>query len=94
VLFGAGQVVTHSPVRLYYIMRNRVLLYRSRATPRVWVAQDVIRVPVKFFLFAALIGPRRRNVAMMVHGLTDGLRGRRGALGFTRVVAGARGDDD
>jgi rhamnosyltransferase len=78
VLFGLRQVVTHGPVRLYYIMRNRVLLYRLRPTPRAWIAQDIVRIPFKFFLFAVLIGPRRRNVRFMVRGLADGVRGRRG----------------
>jgi rhamnosyltransferase len=85
VLLGLLQVITHSPDRLYYIMRNRVLLYRMRSTPRAWIAQDILRVPIKFLLFAVLIGPRRRNVPMMVSGLADGLRGRRGPLGSARV---------
>jgi rhamnosyltransferase len=80
VLFGLRQIVTHSPIRLYYIMRNRVLLYRFRQTPRVWIAQDLLRVPVKFFLFSVLVGPRRDNVGMMLRGLRDGLLGRRGPL--------------
>jgi rhamnosyltransferase len=78
ILFGTRRVVTHAPIRLYYIMRNRVRLYRMPATPKAWIAQDVIRIPVKFMLFAVLIGPRRQNVAMMVRGLADGLRGRGG----------------
>jgi rhamnosyltransferase len=89
VLFGRLTVVTHSPIRLYYIMRNRVLLYRTPSTPRVWIAQDVIRVPVKFLLFAVLIGPRGRNTAMMLRGLADGVRGRRGQWGHARVLVSA-----
>lgn len=75
VLGGRLQFTTHPPVRLYFIMRNRLALYRLPHTPRAWIAQDVIRIPVKFFLFAALSGPRRRNCAAMVRGLLDGLRG-------------------
>jgi rhamnosyltransferase len=80
ILFGARRIVTHPPIRLYYIMRNRSLLYRMRATPRVWIAQDLLRVPVKFFLFAVLVGPRRQNITMMVRGLSDGALGRRGPI--------------
>jgi rhamnosyltransferase len=87
VLFGTWVSVVHPPVRLYYIMRNRTLLYRMRATPRTWIAQDVLRVPLKFLIFAALIGPRRRNASMMLRGLRDGLLGRRGP-----VVAGPSSD--
>ena len=77
--FGWGAVVVHGPTRLYYMMRNRVLLYRLAHTPRLWIAQDVPRVLVKFFLFAALIRPRGRNLRFMLKGLLDGLRGRDGA---------------
>lgn len=75
--FG-GQVVVHGPQRLYYMMRNRLLLYRMPHTPRVWIAQDMPRVLVKLFLFGVLIGPRARNLRCMLHGLWDGLRGRAG----------------
>ncbi|MGH8156510.1 MAG: glycosyltransferase family 2 protein [Rhodanobacter sp.] len=75
--FG-GQVVVHGPLRLYYMMRNRLLLYRMPHTPRVWVAQDIPRVLGKLFLFGVLIGPRPRNLRCMLRGLWDGLHGRDG----------------
>ncbi|PZS28202.1 MAG: glycosyltransferase family 2 protein [Pseudonocardiales bacterium] len=78
VLGGLRQVVTHGPARLYFIMRNRVALYRRRHTPRVWIAQDVPRVVAKFFIFSILVGPRRDNVRFMLRGLADGIRGRTG----------------
>lgn len=74
-----GHVVVHGPLRLYYMMRNRLLLYQMPHVPRVWKAQDMLRVPAKFFLFGVLIGPRLRNLNCMLRGLWDGLRGRRGA---------------
>lgn len=76
--FGLGQVVVHSPVRLYYMMRNRLRLYGMPHTPRVWVAQDVPRVLVKLLLFGVMIGPRVRNLRFMLRGLWDGLRGHEG----------------
>ncbi len=78
VFGGRAEIVRHSPVRLYYIMRNRVELYRRPHTPRVWVAQDLPRVVIKFLIFSGLIGPRRRNVRYMVRGLADGMRRRLG----------------
>lgn len=77
--FGRGQIVVHGPSRLYYMMRNRLLLYRLSHTPRIWVAQDLPRVLAKLFLFGVLVGPRLRNLRYMLQGLRDGLRGRRGA---------------
>ena len=77
--FGLGQVVVHGPVRLYYMMRNRLRLYAMPHTPGVWVAQDLPRLLVKLFLFGVVIGPRARNLRCMLRGLWDGLRGRQGA---------------
>ena len=76
--FELGQVVVHRPVRLYYMMRNRVRLYRLPHTPRVWIAQDLPRVLVKLMLFGVLIGPRWRNLRWMLRGLVDGMHGRQG----------------
>jgi rhamnosyltransferase len=78
--FGLGRIVVHDPTRLYYIMRNRLLLYRLPHTPAVWIAQDLPRVAVKFLLFSALIHPRLDNVRFMLAGLRDGLLGRCGPL--------------
>ena len=75
---GLGQFVVHGPVRLYFIMRNRVCLYRMRHVPSVWVAQDLPRLIGKLFLFGAVIGPRARHLRFMLRGLWDGLRGRQG----------------
>ena len=76
---GLGQVVVHGPARLYYMMRNRVRLYRLPHTPRVWIAQDVPRLWLKLFLFGVLIGPHWHNLRFMLRGLVDGVRGRTGA---------------
>jgi rhamnosyltransferase len=78
VLAGMHSVVRHGPTRLYFIMRNRLRLYRLPYTPRVWIAQDLPRVLAKFFIFSVLVGPRGRNVRYMVRGLLDGVRGRTG----------------
>jgi rhamnosyltransferase len=78
ILGGRVDLVTHSPVRLYFIMRNRLTLYRLPHTPRVWIAQDMPRVLVKFVLFSVCVGPRRRNIRYMLRGLADGARGRLG----------------
>jgi rhamnosyltransferase len=75
---GLGHIVVHDPIRLYYIMRNRLLLYRLPHTPTVWIAQDVPRVAFKFLLFSVFIPPRRRNIRFMLAGLRDGLLGRSG----------------
>ena len=69
-------IVVHPPARLYYMMRNRVLLYRRAHTPRRWIAQDLPRLVAKFALFALLVAPRRANVRAMLAGLGAGIAGR------------------
>ncbi|TAN05188.1 MAG: glycosyltransferase family 2 protein [Rhodanobacteraceae bacterium] len=69
-------VVVHPPRRLYYMMRNRVLLYRRAYTPARWIAQDIPRLIVKLLLFALLVPPRWRNLRCMAAGLMAGVAGR------------------
>lgn len=71
-------VLVHGPGRLYYMMRNRLLLYRRPHVPRTWVAQDLLRLCGKFARMSLRVGPRRRNLAAMTAGLRDGLLGRSG----------------
>lgn len=71
-------VLVHGPVRLYYMMRNRVLLYRRAHVPRTWVAQDVLRLCGKLVRMSLLVAPRMRNLRAMAAGLRDGMRGRTG----------------
>lgn len=69
-------IVVHSPRRLYYMMRNRVLLYRRAYTPARWIAQDLPRLVAKLLLFSLLVPPRRVNLRRMLAGLRDGIAGR------------------
>ncbi|MFT4257474.1 MAG: glycosyltransferase family 2 protein [Pseudoxanthomonas sp.] len=78
-----GGVFVHRPLRLYYIMRNRVLLYRRRHTPWAWIGQDLLRLPMKFCSTVLFQPPRREYLRCMLRGLRDGLRG---------VVGPARSD--
>jgi rhamnosyltransferase len=69
-------IVVHPPRRLFYMMRNRVLLYRRAYTPRRWIAQDVPRLAVKLLLFSLLVPPRLKNLRCMLAGLRAGIAGR------------------
>lgn len=68
-------IVVHPPRRLFYMMRNRLLLYRRAWTPKRWIAQDLPRLVVKFLLFALLVPPRRANLRCMIAGMRAGLKG-------------------
>jgi rhamnosyltransferase len=73
--FARG-IVVHPPRRLFYMMRNRVLLYRRRYTPARWIAQDIPRLLVKLLLFSLWVPPRGANLRNMLAGLRDGIAGR------------------
>lgn len=73
-----GHAAIHAPVRLYYMMRNRVNLYFRKNTPLIWIAQDIPRMLLKFLGFSLFVRPRRQNASAMLSGLADGLRGRLG----------------
>jgi len=75
----AGRVIyRHNPIRQYYIMRNRILLYRRSYSPWAWVIQDFLRMLVKVMLFGLIYSPRIKNLYMMARGMIDGVRGRTG----------------
>jgi rhamnosyltransferase len=71
-------IFIHSPARLYYLTRNRLLLYRRAQTPRIWIAQDLPRLVGKFLRMSLLIAPRGDNARAMLRGIRDGLLGRGG----------------
>lgn len=73
-------VAVHSPARLYYFMRNRVLLYRLGHVSRIWVAQDLLRIPIKIAIFSLFVPKRLRNLKYMLKGLADGIAGVEGEL--------------
>ena len=75
-----GGVMIHKPVRLYYIMRNRVLLYGRAETPAVWIAQDLPRLVLKFVGTALFVAPRWQYLRLMLRGLWHGIRGIDGPL--------------
>jgi rhamnosyltransferase len=75
---GNRVIHLHSPLRQYYIMRNRILLYQRSYSPWGWVLQDFWRMVFKLVFFALFSTPRRQNVHMMLKGIRDGLRRKAG----------------
>lgn len=72
-------IIVHSPRRLFYMMRNRVLLYHRAYTPKRWILQDMPRLLAKLLIFSLLVPPRRANLRCMLAGLRAGARGRTAA---------------
>jgi len=79
-IFKRSGIMVHQPLRLYYIMRNRVQLYRRKETPARWIAQDVPRLVLKFVFTAILLAPRHEYLRCMLLGLYDGIRGASGPM--------------
>ena len=79
-LLGNMSMVLHKPVRVYYMMRNRILLYSLAHTPTIWIVHDVFRIIAKFLIFSLLISPRKNNATMMLKGIADGVRGVKGGF--------------
>jgi rhamnosyltransferase len=77
--FTRRGTTVHRPLRLYYIMRNRVNLYGRKETPARWIAQDIPRLVFKFFYTSIFLAPRRKYLQCMLRGLYDGVRGISGA---------------
>lgn len=77
-LGGWRQVAVHGPERLYYMTRNRLLLYRLPHAPWRWICQDMVRLCAKFLGFGLVVPPRLENARMMLRGARDALAGRLG----------------
>lgn len=86
-LLGARMVIQHAPVRLYYIMRNRIRLYRMAHVPLRWKSQDVLRLPAKVLLSLWQADDRRSVAVALARGIVDGIANRGGAI---RRDAGGR----
>ncbi len=70
----------HSPLRQYYITRNRILLYKSGYAPLAWIFRDCFRMIIKITVYIFFISPRSENLKMIVAGLVHGFRGVSGRL--------------
>ena len=75
---GRRVIYRHSPLRQYYMMRNRIVLYQRSYSPWGWVVQDFIRLLFKFTVFSLFFSPRRQNIHMMSMGIKDGIRNKLG----------------
>jgi len=63
----------HPPSRLFYITRNRLLLYCRPYVPLAWKLADALRFLAKFFQFSLFVRPRAENCRQMVAGVRAAL---------------------
>jgi rhamnosyltransferase len=72
------ELVVHSPVRLYYMTRNRMLLYQRGYVPLKWKLKDFLRVLAKFAAVMLFVSPRREYARMTLWAIRDAVAGRGG----------------
>lgn len=73
-------VIVHSPIRLYYLVRNTLLLARKSYVPKRWIFRGTISLIRRFIIFSLFVNPRYQNFSMMLKGAVDGLMGKSGKL--------------
>jgi len=74
------RLIVHSPERVYYMTRNRLLLYRRPYMPLKWKMKDSLRIVAKFTATMLFLAPRREYARMTWRGLRDAWRLRAGKL--------------
>jgi rhamnosyltransferase len=73
-------MVVHSPNRIYYMTRNRILLYWRPYMPLKWKLKDVLRWPAKLLAIIVLVRPRLEYAQMTVRAIRDAIARRGGKL--------------
>ena len=79
-VFDGVELVVHSPERIYYMTRNRFLLYRRGYMPLKWKLKDLLRWLAKFSATVLFIAPRFAYLRMTLRAIGDALMGRAGKL--------------
>ena len=78
---GGRRMAVHTPERMYYQLRNLLLLARRPAVPRGWLLRTLPRYLGRSIVLALMVRPRRRRAGAVARGLWHGLQGRSGGLG-------------
>lgn len=78
--FGHRVVHLHSAPRLYYYVRNAILLMRRSFSPWPWILAESVRVTALIVFYLTWPSSRRDYARMIGRGILDGLSGVAGAL--------------
>jgi rhamnosyltransferase len=79
-VWGGLELIVHSPARLYYMTRNRLLLYRRAYVPLKWKINDFLRMIAKFTATLLLVAPRREYARLSWKAVRDAGANRGGKL--------------
>jgi len=80
VEIGNIKLPNHSPLRHFYYFRNVILMLRKTYTPWSWKVMELVKLPVRFMVYALFTKSRRKHIAFMLKGLWHGFRGITGKL--------------
>jgi rhamnosyltransferase len=78
VVLNQFQLIVHSPLRMYYQTRNRLLLYRRSYIPLQWTLKDFLRMVVRFVATIFFVAPRGQYLRMTILAMRDGFANRGG----------------
>ena len=79
-LTSGYEIVVHSPERLYYMTRNRLMLYWRGYMPLSWKVKDAVRGLAKCAATVALVRPRAEYARMTLRAFRDAAARRGGKL--------------
>ena len=79
--FSKRFVLIHAPIRQYYIMRNRLWLYRRSYVPFYWKVYDFPRLVFKVIFYLLMVKPVKEYAKMMFRGAVHGIFSRLGFRG-------------
>ncbi len=77
-VLGTIELVVHPPERLYYMTRNRLLLYGRPYMPLKWKLKDAGRALAKFAATMLFLRPRLEYARMTARAIRDAAAGRGG----------------
>ena len=78
VVWNRVNLVVHSPLRIYYMTRSRILLYRRATMPLKWKLKDMLRMVAKFVTLMLFVAPRLEYLRMTRLAVRDGVAKRGG----------------
>jgi len=79
-VMNAFELVVHSPERIYYMTRNRFMLYGRGYMPLKWKVRDFVRWKAKLAATLLFVSPRLEYLRMTLRALRDAFAGRSGKL--------------
>lgn len=69
-------VPIHSPLRLYYLFRNSILVCRRPYIPWRWIINHAVYLLLRAVFYPCFVHPRRQYIVMILRGLRDGMLGK------------------